>query len=78
MFPLVEFPELLQHYAPYFEKVFSAEAFIQFKRYISGLIVVELGALDQCGLGTGPVVAPNYGTAPPRPLRGLNQRASER
>ena len=41
MFPLVEFPELVQHYAPYFEEVFSAEAFIQFKRYISGLIVSE-------------------------------------
>jgi hypothetical protein len=41
MFPLVGFPELVQHYAPYFEDVFSAEAFIQFKRYISGLIVSE-------------------------------------
>jgi len=41
MFPLVEFPELVQHYARYFEKVFSAEAFMQFKRYLSGLIVSE-------------------------------------
>jgi hypothetical protein len=41
MFQLVEFPELVQHYAPYFEGVFSAEAFIQFKRYISSLIVSE-------------------------------------
>jgi hypothetical protein len=41
MFPLVEFPELVQHYAPHFERVFSAEAFIQFQRYISGLIVSE-------------------------------------
>lgn len=39
MFPLVEFPELVQHYAPYFEEVFSAEAFVQFERYVSGLIV---------------------------------------
>ncbi len=46
MFPLVEFPELVQHYAPYFEKVFSAEAFIQFKRYISGLIVSENKTVD--------------------------------
>jgi hypothetical protein len=41
MFPLVEFPELVQHYAPYFEEVFSAETFIQFERYVSGLIVSE-------------------------------------
>jgi hypothetical protein len=41
MLPLVEFPELVQHYAPYFADVFSAEAFIEFERYISGLIVSE-------------------------------------
>lgn len=41
MFPLVEYPELVQHYAPYFKDVFSAEAFVEFKRYISGLIVSE-------------------------------------
>jgi len=41
MFPLVEFPELVQHYAPFFEGVFSAQAFIEFQRYISGLIVSE-------------------------------------
>ena len=41
MFPLVEFPELVQHYAPFFEEVFSEQAFIEFKRYISGLIVSE-------------------------------------
>jgi hypothetical protein len=41
MFPLVAFPELVEHYAPYFTEVFSEEAFIQFKRYISGLIVSE-------------------------------------
>ena len=41
MFPLVEFPELVQHYAPFFEGVFSAQAFIEFERYISGLIVSE-------------------------------------
>jgi hypothetical protein len=46
VFPLVEFPELVQHYAPYFEEVFSAEAFIQFKRYISGLIVSENKTVD--------------------------------
>jgi len=46
MFPLVEFPELVQHYAPYFKDVFSAEAFIEFERYISGLIVSENKTID--------------------------------
>ncbi|MGA2488719.1 MAG: transposase [Anaerolineales bacterium] len=41
MFPLVEFPELVQHDAPYFQDVFSADAFLEFQRYISGLIVSE-------------------------------------
>jgi hypothetical protein len=41
MFPLVEFPELVQHYAPFFEGVFSDQAFIEFERYLSGLIVSE-------------------------------------
>lgn len=39
--PLVEFPELVQHYAPYFKDVFSEEALLEFERYISGLIVSE-------------------------------------
>jgi hypothetical protein len=38
---LVEFPELVQHYAPYFKEVFSDDALIEFERYISGLIVSE-------------------------------------
>ena len=46
MFPLVEFPELVEHYAPFFRDVFSAEAFIEFKRYISGLIVSENKTVD--------------------------------
>ncbi len=41
MFPLVEFPQLVQHYAPHFRGVFSDQAFIQFQRYISGLLVSE-------------------------------------
>jgi hypothetical protein len=41
MLPLVEFPELVQHYAPHFAQVFSAEAWVEFERYISGLIVSE-------------------------------------
>jgi len=46
MLPLVEFPELVQHYAPWFKDVFSAEALIEFKRYISGLIVSENKTVD--------------------------------
>jgi hypothetical protein len=42
MFPLVEFPKLVQHYAPCFDDVFSDDAFIEFQRYISGLIVSDL------------------------------------
>lgn len=41
MFPVIEFPELVQHYAPFFKEVFSEEAFVQFERYISGLLVSE-------------------------------------
>lgn len=41
MFPLVEFPAMVQHYAPFFEGVFSPEALIEFERYVSGLIVSE-------------------------------------
>ncbi len=46
MFPLVEFPELVEHTAPFFKEIFSAEAFIEFKRYISGLIVSENKTVD--------------------------------
>ena len=46
MFPLVEFPELVQHYAPHFASVFSAEAWVEFERYISGLIVSENKTID--------------------------------
>ncbi len=41
MLPLVAFPEMVEHYAPHF-----AEALIQFKRYISGLIVSENKTVD--------------------------------
>jgi len=46
MLPLVEFPELVQHYAPHFAPVFSPEAWIEFERYISGLIVSENKTVD--------------------------------
>jgi hypothetical protein len=39
--PVGEFPELVGHYAPFFREVFSAEAFVEFERYVSGLIVSE-------------------------------------
>jgi hypothetical protein len=44
--PLVEFPELVEHYAPFFESVFSEQALVQFQRYISGLIVSENKTVD--------------------------------
>lgn len=46
MLPLVEIPDLVQHYAPFFKDVFSAEALIEFERYISGLIVSENKTVD--------------------------------
>ncbi len=46
MIPVVEFPEVVEHYAPFFQKVFSAEAMIEFKRYVSGLIVSENKTVD--------------------------------
>jgi len=46
MIPLVTFPEIVERYAPYFEGVFSKEAFVEFKRYISGLIVSENKTVD--------------------------------
>lgn len=46
MLPLVEFPAVVQHYAPFFKKVFSPEAFIEFERYVSGLIVSENKTVD--------------------------------
>ncbi len=46
MFPLVQFPTLVKHYAHFFRKVFSPEAFIEFERYISGLIVSENKTID--------------------------------
>lgn len=41
MIPIVELPEIVKHYSPYFERVFSEEALVQFQRYLSGLIVCE-------------------------------------
>jgi hypothetical protein len=41
MLPVVELPEIVRHYAPWFEEVFSPEAWVQFQRYVSGLMVSE-------------------------------------
>jgi hypothetical protein len=41
MVPIVKFPMIVEHYAHFYEAVFSKEAFIQFKRYLSGLLVSE-------------------------------------
>jgi hypothetical protein len=38
---LVAFPELVEQYAPHFSEAFSAAGLVQFKRYISGLLVSE-------------------------------------
>lgn len=46
MLPLIEIPEIVSHYAPFFESVFSPEAFKQFQRYVSGLIVSENKTVD--------------------------------
>jgi hypothetical protein len=46
MLPLVEIPELVRHYAPWFASVFSSEAFAQFQRYVSGLILSENKTVD--------------------------------
>jgi DDE superfamily endonuclease len=46
MLPLVESPEIVRHYAPWFASVFSPEALEQFQRYLSGLIVSENKTVD--------------------------------
>lgn len=46
MIPLVEIPEIVRHYAPFFESEFSPQAFCQFQRYVSGLIVSENKTVD--------------------------------
>ena len=41
MIPLFDIPEIVQHYAGHFKEVFSEKAFLQFQRYVSGLIVSQ-------------------------------------
>ena len=44
--PIVSFPQIIEHYAHFYESVFSEAAFIQFKRYISGLLISENKTID--------------------------------
>ena len=44
--PIVSFPQIVEHYAHFYESVFSEDAFIQFKRYISGLLISENKTID--------------------------------
>ena len=46
MLPLVEIPDLVQHYAPFFASVFSPAALQPFQCYISGLMVSENQTVD--------------------------------
>ena len=46
MLPLVELSGIVQHYAPWFETLFSPEALVQFQRYVSGLIISENKTVD--------------------------------
>ncbi len=46
MLPIVEMPLLVQHYASWFTSVFTPKAFVQFQRYVSGLILSENKTVD--------------------------------
>ena len=44
--PIINFPQIVEHYAHFYEPVFSEDAFLQFKRYISGLLLSENKTID--------------------------------
>ena len=46
MLPLIEIPTIVQHYAHWFEPVFSEQAMTQFQRYVSGLLVSDNKTVD--------------------------------
>jgi hypothetical protein len=46
MLPLVELPDIVRHYTPFFSSVFSEAALAQFQRYVSGLMVCENKTVD--------------------------------
>ena len=41
MLPLIDIPELVKHYSPYFKSLFSEGEYEHFQKYLSGLIVSE-------------------------------------
>jgi len=41
MIPLIDIPEIVKHYAPKFESLFTKSDYSKFQKYISGLIVSE-------------------------------------
>ncbi|HFC91775.1 MAG TPA: hypothetical protein ENJ51_03080 [Leucothrix mucor] len=41
MLPLISIPEIVSHYAPHFEELFSKGEYKHFQKYLSGLIVSE-------------------------------------
>ncbi|MEL6653668.1 MAG: hypothetical protein AAFQ87_22970, partial [Bacteroidota bacterium] len=41
MIPIVEIPQLIQHYASAYESCFSSGAYAHFQRYLSGLLICE-------------------------------------
>jgi hypothetical protein len=46
MFPVVELPKIVEHYAGHYAAVFSPAALIQFTRYLSGLLVLENKSIE--------------------------------
>lgn len=41
MLPIVQIPQIVSHYSPYFEDLFTATEYQQFQRYLSGLMISE-------------------------------------
>lgn len=46
MLPLVQIPEIVSHYSPYFKDLFTEGEYVHFQRYLSGLLVCENKAID--------------------------------
>ncbi|MEM2990715.1 MAG: hypothetical protein QXQ02_05980 [Halobacteria archaeon] len=41
MLPVVEYPQMVRKYAPYFQELFSSQQFKHFREYLTGLITCE-------------------------------------
>jgi len=41
MLPIVKIPDIIEHFAPHFEDLFTSSEYEGFKRYVSGLIISE-------------------------------------